>query len=216
MKPFLRPITGLMLLIVMAAAGASEAKNDFSQLLEESGLEFSVPEGFKAIPVEPDYVMPYQAHYLSADGNLEIRYAIRPLDRMEIDYKDPHNAAPAPNDLFNMLFRSLSETLSVDHQVISRDYTTGMANKEYRAGWASAGVFDISPDVSKSFRQGMLIAIHQNDKADAYTFFLTNDLAANKERIKKVRGNLRFKSLDKGINQPPSVEELKNLPLIPE
>ena len=197
-------------------ATGEEGVIPFDRLLEEGGLEFHPPEGFQPVPLEPDYVMPYEARYRSNDGRLEVRYAIRPLSRIEIDYDDPHNAAPAPNDLFNMLFRTLSETLARDHEVLSRTYPPEKAQQEYRAGWVAVGVFDLSPDISDRYREAMLFAIHQNDKADAYILFLTNDLASEKARIKTARTSLRFKSFEKPINTPPSPEELKNLPMIPE
>ena len=206
----------LVVLLWLPSALVAAEVVEFQKLLAEGGLEFRAPEGFQPMPVEPDYVMPYEARYRSEDGKLEIRYAIRPLKRIEIDYDDPHNAAPAPNDLFNMLFRALSETLARDHEVISRNYAPEKAQQEYRAGWVAVGVFDVSPDISQEYREGMLFALHQNDKADAYLLFLTNDLAAEKERIRKARTSLRFRSYDKGINTPPSPGELKNLPMIPE
>ena len=206
-----------VLLLCMGISSVVFAKNvTFQQLLTEGGLEFQAPEGFKSLPVEPAYVMPYEARYVSEDGQIEIQYAIRPLGRIEIDYDDPHNAAPLPNDLFNMLFRTLTETMARNHDVISRSYTPEDARKEYRAGWASVGVFDLSPDISKRFQQAMLIAIHQNDKADAYILILTHDLSTEKERIKKLRTTLKFKTFDKPINTPPTPEQLENLPMIPE
>ncbi len=210
-----RLVAMLPVILLPGIAGASEDIG-FQQLLEEGGLEFQPPEGMQAKKVEPAYVMPYEARYVSKGGELEVRYAIRPLQRIEIDYQDPHNAAPAPNDLFNMLFRTLSETLARDHQVISRIYPADKAREEYRAGWAAIGVFDLSPDISSKYREAMLIAIHQNDKADAYTLFLTNDLAAQKARIKELRSNLKFKLFENPINTPPSPEALQQLPMIEE
>ena len=208
---------GLLLVFWMLAAGLRAGESiSFAQLLEEGGLAFEPPRGFHEVPVEPDYVMPYEARYRSDDGKLEVRYAIRPLNRIQIDYDDPHNAAPAPNDLFNMLFRTLSETLAVDHQVISRTYPLEKAREEYNAGWVAVGVFDLSPDISRQYRQAMLFALHQNDKADAYLLFLTNDLAEEKARIQAARTSLKFRTFETPINQPPSPEALKNLPMIPE
>jgi len=191
-----------VLLVVLLVPSALAGPPDFHALLAEGGLEFTPPEGFRPLPVAPDYVMPYEARYLSEDGRLEIRYAIRPLSRIEIDYEDPHNAAPAPNDLFNMLFRTLSETLAKDHQVLSREYPPEQAQRDYRAGWAAVGVFDLSPDIESRFEEAMLIAIHQNDKADAYLLFLTDDLAAQKGRIKKLRTSLRFERFDNPLHSP--------------
>ncbi len=195
-------IAALWLLACTAVQAVGQT--DFSALLDEAGLEFHAPEGFVALPLEADYVLPYEARFRSADGALEVRYAIRPLGRMEIDYEDPHNAAPAPNDLFNMLFRALSETLAADHRVISRTFPPEQAHEEFRAGWAAAGVFDLTEGISNRYREGMLLAIHQNDKADAYLLFLTNDLAAQKERIRQVRSSLRFRAFDTDIHRPSS------------
>ncbi len=203
-------------LLLHTGVATAARQDNFGKLLQEGGLTFTAPPGFKKIPVEADYVMPYQAHYIKDDGKLEIRYAIRPLSRMEIEYNDPHNSAPAPNDLFNMLFRALSETLAIDHRVRSRDYDSRIARKKFNAGWATAGVFKVSPDVSKTFHHGMLIAIHQNDKADAYSFFLSNDLSKYRKVISTLSNSLKFKVFENPINQPPSDEELKNLPMIPE
>jgi len=131
-----------------------------------------------------------------------VRYAIRPLNRIEIAYDDPHNSAPHPNDLFEMLFRTLTETLAGGTHVISRAYPPEQAKKLFNAGWASAGVFDISPDVSDKYKQAMMITIHHNDKADAYLLILTNDLAAQKKNIKNIKESLKFTLFEKGINQP--------------
>ncbi len=212
--------SGAVIAVLLLCLGISSAvfanEIPFQQLLKEGELEFQPPEGFKSVPVEPAYVMPYEARYVSEDGQLEVQYAIRPLSRIEIDYEDPHNSAPLPNDLFNMLFRTLTETLARDHEVISRNYTPEEARKDYRAGWAAVGVFDLSSDISQRFQQALLIALHQNDKADAYILFLTHDLSAEKDRIKKLRTSLRFRSFDKPINTPPTPEQLQNLPMIPD
>ena len=177
-------------------------KTDFDALLKESGLSFKTTKGFKEIAVEPEYVIPYEKRILSEDGELEVRYAIRPLNRIEIAYEDPHNSAPHPNDLFEMLFRTLTETLAGGTHVISRAYTAEQARKNFNAGWASAGVFDVSPDVSDKYKQAMMITIHHNDKAYAYLLILTNDLGQNKKTIKQIKESLKFTLFEKGINQP--------------
>ena len=178
------------------------SNTDFDALLKESGLSFKLTKGFKEIAVEPEYVLPYEKRLLSDDGELEIRYAIRPLNRIEIAYEDPHNSAPHPNDLFEMLFRTITETLAGGSHVISRAYTAEQARKLFNAGWASAGVFDISPDISDKYKQAMMITIHHNDKADAYLLMLTNNLGKKKQLIKDLKQSLKFTLFEKGINQP--------------
>ena len=190
--------------VALAAENKATNQNQeqFASLLHESGLRFTMPAGFHEIAVENDYVLPYEKRLRTDDKGLEIRYAIRPLKRIEIAYDDPHNAAPHPNDLFEMLFRTISETLAGQTYVRSHIYNTDQARKKYNAGWAAAAVFDVSSDVSKKYKQGLLLAIHHNDKADAYLLFLTNDLEKQKAAIKKAQTSLTFSHFDKGINQP--------------
>jgi len=174
----------------------------FNNLLIESGLSYQEIDGFKDVDIEPEYVMPYEKRIRTKDESLEVRYAIRPLKRIEIVYDDPHSSAPHPNDLFEMLFRTLTETLAGGSHVISRAYPPDQAKKLFNAGWASAGAFDISPDISKQYKQAMMITIHHNDKADAYILILTDDLGLQKQTISKLKGSLKFTQFEKGINQP--------------
>lgn len=188
--------------VTPVSAVSTHNGDSFPSLLKESGLSFTLPADFHELKVEPVYVLPYEKRVRNKDDSLEIRYAIRPLDRIEIAYDDPHNSAPHPNDLFEMLFRTLTETLAGNTYVRSRAYTAEQAKEKFNAGWASLGVFDLSPDVSPDYKQGMLLAIHHNDKADAYLLFLTNDLQKQKETIKRARDSLKFTVFEKGINQP--------------
>jgi len=189
-------------IVTPISAVSGHNSDSFSSLLKESGLSFTLLPGFHEVKVEPEYVLPYEKRVRNKDNTLEIRYAIRPLDRIEIAYDDPHNSAPHPNDLFEMLFRTLTETLAGNTYVRSRAYTAEQAKEKFNAGWASLGVFDVSPDVSPDYKQGMLLAIHHNDKADAYLLFLTNDLQKQKEAIKQAKDSLKFTVFEKGINQP--------------
>ena len=199
---FLRLVLSFCCLVFMPYAFADVDGATFDELLQEGGLVFTPVAGFREIPVEPDYVMPYEKRLVSSDGQLEVRYAIRPLGRIEINYEDPHNSAPAPNDLFEMLFRSLSDTMAGKSHVYSRAYLPEDAKKDFNAGWATIGVFDVLSDISKNYRQAMLVAIHQNDKADAYILLLTNDLQGQKINIKSVRDSLKFTSFENDINRP--------------
>ncbi|KAG1661923.1 DnaJ subfamily C member 3 [Nymphon striatum] len=110
--------------------------NRGSLLAYQGKNEAAVKDFDQTSLLEPEYVMPYEKRILSDDGELEVRYAIRPLNRIEIAYDDPHNSAPHPNDLFEMLFRTLTETLAGGTHVISRAYTVDQAKEYFNAGWA--------------------------------------------------------------------------------
>ena len=184
----------LCCLILIVAVGCNDKtlSEPFQQRLSEAGLIFTQPQGFKQLPPVANPLLPYEHAIRSQDGKLETRYAIRPLSRVTIDYSDPHNSAPEPNHLFNMLFASLVEQLSSGGNTPRREYSGEQAKELFNADWAAAAVFDVSQQLSLDYTQGLLVAIHKNDQADAYMVYLFNSYPEVKQRIHTTLPSLRF------------------------
>lgn len=164
----------------------------FEELVRESGMIFSSPEGFRNIDAVANPLFPYEHAIRNQADTLEIRYAIRPLSRLEIDYDDPHGSAPDPNHVFPLMFQSLVTRLSNGRHSPTRVYPPEQAEEKFRAHWAAASVFDIHREFTDQFRQALLIAMHKNHTADAYVVFLFDDYALVKEEINRVLGALAF------------------------
>lgn len=97
----------LLLLLTDSVVSASpSAKPGFDELLVETGLHYEAPVNYEELPLG---IAPfgYEKRLAHKTQQIEIRYSIRPISRILVDYQDPHNAAPHPNDLFDMLFRSV-------------------------------------------------------------------------------------------------------------
>jgi len=191
-KHALKDIGLLVMLLLLATTVRAESENrGFAALLQEGGMLFALPAGFseqsgKHAGLQSD-------KWLKSDnGVLQVHYQVRPLGRIEIDYDDPHNSAPHPNDLFEMLFRTIVESLADSGMFNSKTYPVEKAQALFNAGWAAFAIFDLQPSVSTEFKYGMLLAIHRNDAADAYTLFLTNDLEAAKSQISAAMTALQF------------------------
>ncbi len=164
----------------------------FDQLIKESGLRFSPPPEFSDIEPKANPVLQYERSLLHVSGELEMRFVIRPLDRISIDYTDPHNAAPEPNHLFPLLFESITTGLSKGGNTPNSEYPEPQARELFNADWAAAAVFDVNPEFSDAYTQGLLLGIHRNGRADAYTVFLYNEHARAKEIIKDALATLSF------------------------
>ena len=148
----------------------------FSDLLEESGLMFESAPGFDSVPAGDTGGLPYEHAIRHASGALEIRYIVRPLSRIQIEYNDPHNAAPEPNHLFPLLFESLTNQLSIrGGDTPSSTMTEEEAAQNFNADWAAVSVFQIDPEYSADYSNAILVAMHRNDYADAYALLLYNN-----------------------------------------
>jgi len=188
-----------VLLLSAHSLPAFTASNDvaapgalFEKLIEESSLSFMTPRGFADITPEDNPVLSYERALRHDSGKVEIRYIIRPLGRLTIDYSDPHNAAPEPNHLFPLLFESLTNELSSGGNTPNKAYPESQARELFNADWAAAAVFDVNPDFSDAYSQALLIAIHKNGQEDAYTVFLYDDYSKTKDIIQDALSTLSF------------------------
>lgn len=181
-----------LILVVAVGCNNKTLSEPFQQRLSEAGLIFTPPQGFKPLPPVANPLLAYEHAIRGQASKLEVRYAIRPLSRVKIDYSDPHNSAPEPNHLFNMLFASLVEQLSSGGDTPRREYTDEQAKELFNADWAAAAVFDVSQQLSQDYTQGLLVAIHKNDQADAYMVYLFNSYPEVKQRIHTTLPSLRF------------------------
>lgn len=192
----LRIISCLFLAWLLTGCHGNTQPSDtaFRQLLQEAGMQYSRPQDFESLLPAANPLLPYEYAARSNDGRLEIRYAVRPLARIKIEYDDPHTSAPEPNHMFNMLFASLAEQLAHGGDAPRREYTPQQAKALFNADWAAGSIFDASNELSDDYSQGLLIAIHKNGKADAYMLYLFNDYPEVKELINSTLSSLKFSS----------------------
>jgi len=164
----------------------------FEQLLTEAGMRLLAPEGFVSVPVLPNPLFMYDQALASPDGAMEIRYAVRPLGRIIVDYDDPHSSVPDPNHMFPLMFQSMVTLLSNGRHSPSGEYPPNQAREKFHADWAAAAVFDISAEFDPGHRHALVIAMHKNRLADAYAIFLFDDYQQAKPQIDANLGALGF------------------------
>lgn len=173
-------------------ASTSPDSAGFAALLGEAELQFSPPEGFVELPAGRTPMLDYERALRSADGGLEIRIAVRPLKRLQIEYDDPHGAVPNPNHIFPLVFESLATRLAGGGHAPSNEYPPDQAKAKFNADWAAAAVFDTVKDFATTYKQGLLVAIHRNKVSDAYIVFLFDDYAEVKSRLRDVMTTISF------------------------
>jgi hypothetical protein len=155
-------------------------------------MQFEVPAGFREADLQANPLFTYDKAVRNEDGYLEIRYAVRPLGRIQIDYEDPHSSAPDPNHMFPLMFQSMVTLLSDGRHSPTREYPREQARKKFNADWAAAAVFDMSARFNADHKQALVIAMHKSQLADAYSIFLFDDFEQAKQQINDNLDSLSF------------------------
>ncbi len=178
--------------LLLAGGATAQSQPTFETLIAEAGLVMQVPHGFKAVDRPASTVFPHERALRHDSGVLEIRYAIRPLARMRVDYSDPHNAAPDPEHMFDMLFTSITERLAAGGHSPRREYEAAEALERFNADWAAASAFGTRPTLSTEYPEALLLALHKRGKADVYAVFLYRDSERAKPMIQRALAALSF------------------------
>lgn len=164
----------------------------FEQLVERCDMEFQLPAGFRLEPGDDSGAFSYEARLVHPEGLVEARLALRPLKDIEIEYQDPHSAAPSPEHLFPLMLLSILQEISLDPESRSEEF--GQAAKgEFGADWGQASVHRPREQFSTAYDQMLVLAMHRNRKADAYLVILFDDYATSKEALNRVKQSLRFR-----------------------
>lgn len=183
----------MLITVFHSVAYAKDTPYTFEQLLVDAGLILKAPADFEIRTPEVNDVLSYEYALQHRQKKLAVRYAIRPINMVAIDYEDPHNSAPEPNHLFPMLFQSLISNFSDGGNSPSNEYSASDAKVLFNADWAAAAVMDVIDNFSDEYAQVLLLALHKNNASDAYVIILFDDYATVKPEIKTVLSSLRFK-----------------------
>ena len=181
--------------LLMAVSGAGTFSR-FDALLAEAGLRLADMGELHEIETPANPLYDFEKSYKHPQQSLEIRYAIRPIKRMVIDYNDPHNSAPKPDHMFPLVFQTLIGHFSSNGHVATREYDPVKAKELFNADWAAAAMFNTDPELNSSYSSAMLLAIHKSHQGDAYTLFLFDDARAIKGEIDRLVNRLQFTKAD--------------------
>jgi hypothetical protein len=165
------------------AGEATRPALDFSRLIADAGMQYTPPAQFAEAALRPNALWAYEHAVRSADGVMEIRYAVRPIEQMRIAYDDPHSNAPEPNHIFPMMFQTLIGLLSDGKHTPSREYPQQQAGEKFNAEWAAAALFDVDTRFNTEHRIALMLALHKSGLADAYVIFLFDDYQVAKPLI---------------------------------
>lgn len=153
----------------------------YNNLLQRSTLTFLQPEGFDTIPVIQNSAMEYEFAIKHRTKNFEVRYAIRPLDTLLQEYtekeknKQPGDINLNPNNLYATLLKATTLNISNGYlpEMVVFDKTA--VKEEFNADWGGTTYVEVGKEFGMGYKFCMIVAIHKDNIADAYLFFLSDN-----------------------------------------
>ncbi len=167
----------------------------FLRLLAETGVRISLPPAYRPMPAPAMTDLPwsFDRAWRHPEDLVEVRVMVRPLARMEIDYDDPHSAAPNPEHVHPLVFQSLIDNLSAAGSTTpSRTFPVEKAKKLFNADWAAMAAFAPDPAVNTKHREAMLLAVHKKRQGDVFALFLFSQPDKAKREINRLLSIVRF------------------------
>lgn len=153
----------------------------FDNLLQRSALSFIQPPGFDSIGITENSAMEYEYALKHRSKNFEVRYAIRPLDTLLQQYQDKEqNKQPGdinlnPNNLYATLLKTTTLNISNDYLPEMVVFDKAAVKEEFNADWGGTTYVEVGKEFGKGYKYCMIVAIHKDNVADAYLFFLSDN-----------------------------------------
>lgn len=160
----------LLLLAVTVCCHGQELPPEFSRILDQNSIAFSLPQGFTSVPVVDNHDVQYDFAIRSKSEKLEIRYRIIPIGWYRI----------SANNGTSMMYRAMLSTmaLNISNGVLPQmhDFRTTDVRKEFGADAGSMTAVSCHSEFGKGFQKCMINVFHKNKVADLYVFFLFDDI----------------------------------------
>lgn len=154
---------------------------DFELLLQETGMRFVPPEGFAPVPVRPDMGWAYHYAVQSPSRNLEIRYRIDSLSRLAAERSQMQRdmtelVSVDINKIYSISAAATLFNLSGGQDRQFNSFPPEAVRAEFGADWGAIVDFMLPRSVADGeYRVGVLIALHRDDRADAYVLGLLRE-----------------------------------------
>ncbi|MCW7503510.1 lipoprotein [Leptospira paudalimensis] len=174
---------------------------DFLHLLKSNKL---IIQNLKPVNYQLNMTLydgPFKFDYalINKSKGTEIRYHINSfkdkIDKYEEFLKNNPSAfivKPNDNSYAQDFILILMNLAGENPKIKSNPLPEKIQSDVFNANWGSNSLFEFDPKLNFSYKYCNLIVIHKNDTADAYIYFLGNDLRLTLEESSQFFENLKF------------------------
>lgn len=186
-------------IIVSAAFQSDNTLITFKRQLEDSAMMFEMPKGFVETSVIANKQMSYDYAIKHESKQFEVRFAIRPLTNLIKTYqeqeksKKPGDVNIHPNRFYATSFQATVLNISGGLMPQLRQFPKQAIKSEFNAEWGATTFCEVAKEFGQNYKYCMVVAIHKDDLADAYYFYLSDKQETISQFIEPVFHCLKFK-----------------------
>ena len=198
----MKKITSLAIgyfLLVLTSFTTEKTTSGFQEKLLEAKMSFEMPKDFKEVPIISNMQMNYDYAIKHVEKNFEVRFALRPLDNMLKTYLEKEKNKQAgeinmnPNKLYQGSFVAIAFNISGGKMLKgSSTFPPEAIKAEFNADWGAITMVEAGKEFGQDYKYCFMVAIHKDNIADAYYFYLANDQQTLKEQMQPVFHSLKF------------------------
>ena len=188
-----------LLFLTLTSFASNNLPKEFSDLLVRTGLTFQKVSGLIDTKIIKNDQMNYEYAIKYPNKRFEIRYAIRPLDRLLNEYrlnqknKKKGDILINPNTRYYTLFQAIILNISGGKLPEIRIFEKAAVKEEFNADWGATTFVELGKEFGQNYKYCMVLALHKNNLGDAYIFYLSDSTVGFNDLVDPYFYSLRFK-----------------------
>jgi hypothetical protein len=186
----------LLFLILTSFKSDNSLPETFNELLKRSGLVFDSPLGLIPVKIIENRQMNYEYALKYPNKNFEIRYAIRPLDYLLNQFEKSKKSGEIsinPNKLYSSSLQATVLNISGGKLTDIAQFDKNAVKQDFNADWGATTFLDVGKEFGQNYKYCMDVAIHKDNLADVYIFYLSDTKIGFNELIEPAFHSLKFK-----------------------
>jgi hypothetical protein len=186
----------LLFLILTSFKSDNSLPETFNELLKRSGLVFDSPLGLIPVKIVENRQMNYEYALKYPNKNFEIRYAIRPLDYLLNQFEKSKKLGEIsinPNKLYSSSLQATVLNISGGKLTDIAQFDKNSVKQEFNADWGATTFLDVGKEFGQNYKYCMVVAIHKDNLADVYIFYLSDTKIGFNELVEPAFHSLKFK-----------------------
>jgi len=166
----------LVIFACLCLSGISQSalaqNGKFYSDIQRYSLTFKMPVGFEEVPVIANNDVAYEYAIRDKAGSFEARYVIWPVDTTA---RTMNVFGVNPNTVFSGMLQGMIGDISGGQDDKAVPFESSEARRDFNAHASATALVNVNSGFGKGYSYCRITAIHRDNIADAFIFYLFND-----------------------------------------